>query len=103
MSSFQLELIDTLSLNIAVLLNVTPDHLDRHGDMDSYIAAKKRIFARQAEGSSAIVGIDDAICRDLAAALRREGTSRVVPISVKEAALGGVYVEDGWLVDALDG
>jgi len=38
-SSFQLELIDTLAFDVAVLLNITPDHLDRHGDMDGYIAA----------------------------------------------------------------
>ncbi len=103
MSSFQLELVETLAFDIAVLLNITPDHLDRHGDMAGYVAAKKRIFARQAEGSSAIIGIDDAICRDLAAWLRRDGKAQIVPISVKNSAQGGVYVEQGWLVDALDG
>jgi UDP-N-acetylmuramoylalanine--D-glutamate ligase len=70
--------------------------------MAGYVAAKKRIFASQREGASAVIGIDDDICRDLAAALRRDGAVRVVPISVREAAPGGVYVEDGWLVDALD-
>ncbi len=103
LSSFQLELVISLAFDIAVLLNVTPDHLDRHGDMDGYIAAKKRIFARQREGSTAVVGIDDPICRDITEALRRDGKARVVPISVQREALGGVYVEDGWLVDALDG
>jgi UDP-N-acetylmuramoylalanine--D-glutamate ligase len=103
MSSFQLELIDTLTFDIAVLLNITPDHLDRHGDMEGYVAAKKRIFAGQRDGASATIGIDDEICRDIAVALHREGRARVVPISVKEAAPGGVYLEDGWLVDALDG
>jgi len=103
MSSFQLELVTSLAFDIAVLLNITPDHLDRHGDMEGYVAAKRRIFARQANGASAIVGIDDAICRDLAAALRRSGEARVVPISVREPAPGGVYVEDRWLIDALDG
>jgi UDP-N-acetylmuramoylalanine--D-glutamate ligase len=103
LSSFQLELLPTLDFDIAVLLNITPDHLDRHGDMDGYIAAKRRIFAGQKEGASAIVGIDDAICRDLAASLRRESKAQVVPISVHEPASGGVYVADGWLVDALDG
>jgi UDP-N-acetylmuramoylalanine--D-glutamate ligase len=103
MSSFQLELLDTLAFDIAVLLNVTPDHLDRHGDMAGYVAAKKRIFGGQADGASAIVGVDDAICRDFAATLRRDGKARVVPISVNEAAPGGVYVENGWLVDALGG
>jgi UDP-N-acetylmuramoylalanine--D-glutamate ligase len=103
MSSFQLELVDTLTFDIAALLNITPDHLDRHGDMAGYVAAKKRIFAGQHEGAAAVIGIDDEICRDLAAELRRGGKAHVVPISVRAAAPGGVYVDNGWLVDALDG
>ena len=77
-SSFQLELIETLAFDVAVLLNITPDHLDRHGDMDGYIAAKRRIFAGQGAGATAIVGIDDAICRDIAdgVAARRRGAGR---------------------------
>jgi UDP-N-acetylmuramoylalanine--D-glutamate ligase len=102
MSSFQLELVDTLVFDIAVLLNITPDHLDRHGDMDGYIAAKKRIFTGQGSGNAAVIGIDDAICRDLAAALRRDGKASVVPVSVNEAVPGGVYIAGGGLVDALD-
>ena len=46
LSSYQLELIRSLRFDIAVLLNITPDHLDRHGGMEGYIAAKRRIFAR---------------------------------------------------------
>jgi UDP-N-acetylmuramoylalanine--D-glutamate ligase len=103
MSSFQLELVDTLVFDVAVLLNITPDHLDRHGDMAGYVAAKKRIFSGQVADATAIVGIDDAICRDLAAALRRDGRARVVPISVTEAVPDGVYIDADGLVDALDG
>ncbi|MBV8778367.1 MAG: UDP-N-acetylmuramoyl-L-alanine--D-glutamate ligase [Alphaproteobacteria bacterium] len=103
LSSFQLELVTTLSFDIAVLLNITPDHLDRHGDMAGYIAAKKRIFARQGGGATAVVGIDDAICRDIAAALRRDGAARVVPVSVAHRVAAGVYIEGGRLIDALDG
>jgi UDP-N-acetylmuramoylalanine--D-glutamate ligase len=103
LSSFQLELVTILAFDIAVLLNITPDHLDRHGDMAAYIAAKKRIFARQGGAATAVVGIDDAICRDIAAFLRHEGKAAVVPISAGQKAPGGVYVEDGWLVDALGG
>jgi UDP-N-acetylmuramoylalanine--D-glutamate ligase len=99
-SSFQLDLIETLAFDVAVLLNVTPDHLDRHGDMDGYIAAKKRIFARQGTGAAAIVGIDDAICRDIVQELRRDGAARVIPISVTGTASEGIYVEGGWLIDA---
>ena len=101
-SSFQLDLITSLAFDVSVLLNITPDHLERHGDMDGYIAAKRRIFARQTGTATAIIGIDDPICRDLCAQLRRGGLARVVPISVNQPVAGGVYVEDGWLVDALD-
>src|SRR5437763_14598467 len=99
-SSFQLELITSLAFDIAVLLNITPDHLDRHGDMEGYVAAKRRIFARQNKAAVAIVGIDDPISRNLCDELRRTGPARVVPISVLEPVSGGVCVEKGWLVDA---
>jgi UDP-N-acetylmuramoylalanine--D-glutamate ligase len=102
LSSFQLELVTTRAFDFAVLLNITPDHLDRHGDMEGYIAAKKRIFARQRAGATAVVGIDDPICREIAAELRRESRAQVIPVSLKEPVEGGVYVEGGWLVDALD-
>jgi UDP-N-acetylmuramoylalanine--D-glutamate ligase len=99
-SSFQLDLIETLAFDVAVLLNITPDHLDRHGDMDGYVAAKKRIFARQRPGAAAVVGIDDAICRDIVAELRQRGGARVIPVSASGVAPGGVYAEGGWLIDA---
>ena len=100
-SSFQLELITTLGFAVALLLNITPDHLDRHGGMAGYIAAKRRIFAHRRDGATAIVGIDDAISRDIASALRREDWTRVVPVSVRAAAPGGVYVDRrGRLIDA---
>src|SRR5439155_14494100 len=101
--SFQLDLIPSLSFDIAILLNITPDHLDRQGSMDEYIAAKRRIFAGQKPGGAAIIGIDDEICRDICGELRRGQPARIIPISVWEAATGGVYVESGWLVDAMNG
>jgi UDP-N-acetylmuramoylalanine--D-glutamate ligase len=85
-----------------VLLNVTPDHLDRHGDMAGYVAAKRRIFAHQGDGSTAIVGVDDAISRDLCEQLR-QGAARIVPISAAQAVPGGIYAENGHLFDATIG
>ncbi len=99
-SSFQLELIGSLAFNVAVLLNITPDHLDRHGGMAGYIAAKRRIFARQSATATAIVGIDDPICRAIADELRRASPAAIIPISVTQPAPGGVYADSGWLVDA---
>jgi UDP-N-acetylmuramoylalanine--D-glutamate ligase len=100
-SSFQLELVATLTFDVAILLNITPDHLDRHDGMDGYIAAKRRVFARQQPAATAIIGIDDAICRDIAADLRQAGPAHVVPIATTQRAPGGVYVDAaGRLIDA---
>ena len=59
LSSFQLELIDTFRPNIAVLLNLTPDHLDRHKTMEAYAAAKARIFEKQTELDAAVLNEDN--------------------------------------------
>lgn len=66
LSSFQLELIQSFRTDISVFLNLTPDHLDRHGSMDAYTAAKSRIFANQTEEDFAILNADDAATTPLA-------------------------------------
>jgi UDP-N-acetylmuramoylalanine--D-glutamate ligase len=103
MSSYQLELTESLTFDVAVLLNLTPDHLERHGGMDGYIAAKRRIFARQRTPQTAVIGIDDALSRAIAEALAGGGAQRLVPISAETRAPGGVYVADGWLIDDMAG
>jgi UDP-N-acetylmuramoylalanine--D-glutamate ligase len=80
MSSYMLERLATIRFDVAVLLNITPDHLDRHGNMAGYVAAKREIFARQVVGDTAVLGIDDAATADIAAALR-QGPARVVAIA----------------------
>jgi UDP-N-acetylmuramoylalanine--D-glutamate ligase len=67
MSSYMLERLATLRFDAAAMLNLSPDHLDRHGDMDHYAAAKRQIFARQQPGDTAIVGTDDAASRAILA------------------------------------
>jgi UDP-N-acetylmuramoylalanine--D-glutamate ligase len=101
-SSYQLELLATMVFDIAVLLNITPDHLDRHGGMDGYIAAKEHIFDRQGADATAVIGVDDDICAAMYERLR-QGPRRVVPISVDRAVEGGVYVQNSQLVDAIEG
>ncbi|MBL8669356.1 MAG: UDP-N-acetylmuramoyl-L-alanine--D-glutamate ligase [Alphaproteobacteria bacterium] len=103
MSSYQLELVSSLTFDIAVLLNVTPDHLDRHGGMDGYVAAKRRVFHRQTKPRTAVVGVDDEISAGICRALQRADEQVVVPISAKRAVERGVYVLDGVLHDALQG
>jgi UDP-N-acetylmuramoylalanine--D-glutamate ligase len=70
--------------------------------MEAYVTAKRRIFERQTSKSTAVIGVDDAISRDFREELRR-GPMRVVPISVLQPVSGGVYVDRGWLVDAIEG
>jgi UDP-N-acetylmuramoylalanine--D-glutamate ligase len=103
MSSYQLDLIDSMVFDAAILLNITPDHLDRHGGMDGYIAAKERIFARQAGGKAAIIGIDSLASRAVAERLAAQGHARLIPISVGAQAPRGVSVIGGWLIDDMDG
>lgn len=102
LSSFQLDLTRALHVNIAVQLNISPDHLDRHGTMEAYVAAKRRLFDMQRPSALAIVGVDDAhgvaLADDLGAAGRR-----VVRISAREALPGGVFAIGGWLYDAVTG
>jgi UDP-N-acetylmuramoylalanine--D-glutamate ligase len=66
-SSFQLDTAGKFRPDVALVLNVTPDHLDRHGDMEGYVAAKKRIFINQRRHDIAILGGDDPLCREMAA------------------------------------
>ncbi|MEX2296322.1 MAG: UDP-N-acetylmuramoyl-L-alanine--D-glutamate ligase [Dongiaceae bacterium] len=103
LSSYQLELTPSLDCRVAVLLNITPDHLDRHGGMDGYIAAKTHIFAGSDAQRAAIVGIDDAPSRALRDRLVASGHPRVIPISVETNAPGGIYARDGHLIDDMDG
>ena len=100
LSSYQLDLTTTLAADVAVILNVTPDHLERHGTMENYVAAKRRILANQDKGDTAVIGVDDAygqhICTEITAANRRT----IVPVSASKAISRGVYVLDGLLYDA---
>jgi UDP-N-acetylmuramoylalanine--D-glutamate ligase len=96
MSSYQLELLDTLVFDVGVHLNVTPDHLDRHGGMPGYVAAKARMFKGQHEGQTAIIGVDDLHSVDIAKGIDRQ---RLVRLSVKHAEPGGVAVIDGVIVE----
>ena len=100
LSSYQLDLTSSLKADAAVLLNVSPDHLDRHGGMDGYVAAKRRVFLNQGKGDTAIVGVDDpcgqTICTELLALNRRT----IRPISAGRAMGRGYYALQGLLYDA---
>jgi len=103
MSSFQLELTHTMRADVAVLLNFSPDHLDRHGDMAGYIAAKRRIFRGQGKGDTAVVGVDDAYARQICTELVASNARAIVPISSDSALGRGVFVVDGVLFSSVSG
>jgi len=93
MSSYMLERLAELRFDAAAMLNLSPDHLDRHGDMAGYAAAKRAIFDRQAAGDLAVVGVDDVLSRGMAQALR-SGPAQVVTVS-------GPDLRDEFLLQAL--
>ncbi|UUL82794.1 UDP-N-acetylmuramoyl-L-alanine--D-glutamate ligase [Sphingomonas qomolangmaensis] len=73
LSSYQIDLTQTLDCDVAVLLNITPDHLDRYAGFEGYAAAKARLFAMQTPGHAAIIGIGDEASSDIARQLARGG------------------------------
>ncbi len=87
MSSYMLERLATLRFDVAAMLNLSPDHLDRHGDMAGYASAKRGIFARQNERCVAVVGVDDALSAEMADWLEGQA-ARLVRISGKGFATG---------------
>jgi len=103
MSSYQLELTKSITFDVAVLLNISPDHLDRHGGMDGYVAVKKQIFHRQTKPRSAVIGVDDDVCRAIYEDLKATGEQDVIGISGEARVPGGIYALDGVLIDDTGG
>ena len=94
-SSFQLEAIQTFHPWIAVMLNLSPDHLDRHPSFEAYRSAKARIFENQEAGDWAVINADDPSVVELAR--RARSTKRY--FARHEAIDEGTVIEGGWIVD----
>jgi len=94
-SSFQLEQIDQFHPWIAVMLNFSPDHLDRHATVDEYAAAKARVFENQDERDWAVINADDPTVLELAS----RGRARRRPFSRRTTLPAGTTLESGWIVD----
>jgi UDP-N-acetylmuramoylalanine--D-glutamate ligase len=97
-SSFQLELVDQFRPDIALLLNVTPDHLDRHPSLEAYAKAKARIFENQVESDAAILNADD------------EGAQQLTPVKPRvfwfsrtKRVASGVFLRDDQIILRRDG
>lgn len=99
LSSYQLEIMPSVKPKIAALLNITPDHLDRHGNIENYAKAKEMIFLQQDHNDTAIISIDDPYCRAIFERLKAQGKQRLIPLSVISPCDDGIYVESGKLFD----
>src|SRR5215469_14355687 len=100
LSSYQLDLTSSLKADVAVILNISPDHLERHGDMAGYVAAKKRILLNQGKGDTAVIGVDDAWCQQICTEITAANRRTTLPISARRAIGRGVYALQGLLYDA---
>jgi UDP-N-acetylmuramoylalanine--D-glutamate ligase len=96
LSSFQLETAETLHPRVAVVTNIAPDHLDRHGSLQAYIEAKRRIFRNQTEADWAVLNADDPVVRAMADATR----ARVLIFSRREGepSASGVFLRGDRIV-----
>ena len=98
-SSYQCETISEFHPHVGAVLNITEDHLARHGTMQVYIEMKRRIFARQTADDYAVFNYDDPTCHEMAKGL----SARIVWFSRREAVPCGAYVQDGLIVLNLNG
>jgi UDP-N-acetylmuramoylalanine--D-glutamate ligase len=101
LSSYQIDLMPGLKPDVGVLMNLSPDHLDRHGSMEHYAEVKARMFARQQDGDTAVVGVDDEWGAKIAAAI--QSGPRVVRISVERELDDGVFSTAGILHERWQG
>jgi UDP-N-acetylmuramoylalanine--D-glutamate ligase len=92
MSSYQIDLAPSLDPSVGILLNISEDHIDRHGTLAHYAAVKQRLVAGVQKEGTAIVGVDDGWSRNTADRIEQAGL-RVVRVSVKNPLPDGVYVE----------
>ena len=99
LSSYQLDLTSSLKPDAAVLLNVSADHLDRHGGMEGYVAAKRRVLLNQGKGDTAIIGVDDPWCQRICTEITAANRRTICPISSGRAMGRGVYALQGVLYD----
>jgi UDP-N-acetylmuramoylalanine--D-glutamate ligase len=91
-SSYQIDLAPSLNPSIGILINLSEDHLDRHGTMEHYAAVKERLVGGVPRDGTAIVGVDDEWCQNIAVRLAQSG-KHVARISVRRKLSNGLFVE----------
>src|ERR1700761_5476265 len=102
MSSYQIDLTPSLDPSVGILLNISEDHIDRHGTLEHYAAVKERLVAGVQPQGAAIVGVDDGWCRAIADRIEQSG-QRVIRVSVKNPLADGIYVERETILRASGG
>jgi UDP-N-acetylmuramoylalanine--D-glutamate ligase len=90
-SSYQIDLAPSLDPSVGILINLSEDHLDRHGTMAHYAEVKERLVAGVPEGGTSVVGVDDEWCRQIATRLEDAGKN-VIRISARQELTSGMYV-----------
>jgi UDP-N-acetylmuramoylalanine--D-glutamate ligase len=98
-SSYQIDLAPSLDPSVGILINLSEDHLDRHGSMEHYAEVKERLVAGVPSNGTAVVGVDDDWCRTIADRLAQAG-KRVVRISVHRELSDGIYLANGRIMRA---
>ena len=97
LSSYQLELMQSTKINTAVFLNITPDHLERHGNMDNYVGAKAKIFHHQNKNDIAIIGVDDNFCVRVYHDLLSLNQSRVISVGQNAVLKPAVHFDKNFI------
>ena len=101
-SSYQIDLAPSLNPTVGILLNVSEDHLDRHGSMENYAAIKALLPAKVEAGGTAVIGVDDRYGRLAAERIERAG-KKVVRVSVTGTLRDGIYAEGTRIMQAAGG
>lgn len=101
LSSYQLDLVRTTKFNAGILLNLSPDHIDHHGSMENYIAAKLHIFDRMDENDVAIIGVDDPTSESICRRMLAQTDQFIIPIAANCSVTHGIHVSNGALHNSL--
>jgi UDP-N-acetylmuramoylalanine--D-glutamate ligase len=103
MSSFQIDLAPGLVPDVALLSNLSPDHIDRHGSMENYAAIKARLMRQTAKDGHVAISVDDEYSSAIFTQVSAAGGCQAHPVSVGKVLGRGIFVVDGALYDALGG